>query len=1252
MAKNLLDWLKSQTLDRTNLDEKVVGAVKSGVNKLQNWQAGNRQAAQQATLPQPYKIANDFAVNRVIEPFKAVPKNLDIATNPFLPKSERFMGGLMAAGGLSPGIEDLGFAGYDFAKAKAAKKTEPWKSFTGQEYTGLGEATSRGKGGTAANLLNYAELPALLALGGLKAKGGIGSTRMAQNAVDASRRMDIPKARNFQPAPSRLKKAENFRIKVEGKPAQVLSGQDFADWTKYYDSKGIKYDYNKLGNQGGFMSIGKTEKPPKIAPENVNPGQKVIRIRSDAPRKMFVKVAKEARKTGARIELTPSKAGTVVPEGLKITDSQKPLMLEDGSLKINADISTIPETNKAQGLFRKTFLDTSDNLRKTLGEPFYKQYAEPLLDKLSTRIAQSVDWGNKQRIELATLVKESGIKPGGEEDKLIRLLNKPDGEAKLIEKVGVDRAGQIKGVYEAIRTKYQQYFELTNAARAQAGLKPLPFKEDFLSQIGGKKGNIKGSGPFTTDEYSAGIFKKQEGKATTGAIESMVTYIDKIERAAFSDASAVEFKALREALTKQKGVPKTALDALEMVQKNVSGAGKTVGGPMATFESYMGKIKGAAVAGKASTLINQTLSLPHAIANAGPINFVKGFGTDASSAMKQSEFIRAAWKKTPSALRGTPYEKYTGSLGDVLQEANNMVYESAWKGLYSKAKQLGAPDAVKWADKESARILGDRRLGMTPEVYNTLVGKIIGAFTIEPTAMATSFFQNIARKKVGTVLGTIVAWKIGNELNENFGTGSAMLPDPIDAIMDAKDLWTGTDEKEQSKIQAVARIFAEMIQMAPIVQSGVYTAYSLGESAKLLPDSREVFGKEDPTWMNTGSLLNPLTKWDRNITGNKLVDAPLNVASKYVPGLEQVLKTGQAGISLARGYAETKDGDPMYQMPKDIMGAGQALVMGQSSTKQARDFFDKTNPGWLSDSQKNYFDTIGTKEGKLAFLDKVQPENSRVQDISSRTIKIKDGKPVGGGSVDMSGASVREKEAKRELISTSIKYGEPVDPKDLEFYYMDEINSMPSKTAYEARKKEEASYTSAGKIYDSESLAPEQKTALYKKLGTSEEEVDYAKKAGDNDTDQTLYIQDQLASMNSDERLQYLLRGRSIVNNGMLISDSVLGKLVTSGDISKSESSALKSVSFVKDNSYTGTDGVKIGDNIYKPVKKAGSGSGAKGFGTDSMVKIKMPATVSGKSGSSSKGTLKLTAPATKKLTISKPNLQKRSIRRKIKLKY
>jgi hypothetical protein len=58
--------------------------------------------------------------------------------------------------------------------------------------------------------------------------------------------LDIPKAKNIELAPSRLKKVENFRIKVEGEPAKVLSGQDFAEWTKYYDSKGIKYDYNKL----------------------------------------------------------------------------------------------------------------------------------------------------------------------------------------------------------------------------------------------------------------------------------------------------------------------------------------------------------------------------------------------------------------------------------------------------------------------------------------------------------------------------------------------------------------------------------------------------------------------------------------------------------------------------------------------------------------------------------------------------------------------------------------------------------------------------------------------------------------------------------------------------------------------------------------------------------------------------------------------------------------------------------------------
>lgn len=341
---------------------------------------------------------------------------------------------------------------------------------------------------------------------------------------------------------------------------------------------------------------------------------------------------------------------------------------------------------------------------------------------------------------------------------------------------------------------------------------------------------------------------------------------------------------------------------------------------------------------------------------------------------------------------------------------------------------------------------------------------------------------------------------------------------------------------------------------------------------------------------------------------------------------------------------------------KSIPGIGQTLSNSLIPNAAVTNVWGGKNVG-LPEDQAKIMKSMPKEQGATYKIQQQQLQSNEDAQKPGIFAKIMDklvpDAGASNGKYDVSTPALKKQAV--SFINKKIEAGSPLTPEEAGIVFTGEYEAMPSKTAYEARKKEETGYKNASKIYDNESLAPEQKTQLYKKLGTSEEEVDYAKKASDNDTDQTLYIQDQLASMTPEERDSYLLRGRSIVNNGMLISDAVLTKLVASGEISKSESKALKTVSFVKDNSYTGEDSIKIGDNTYKPVKKTGSGSGsgngAKGFGTDSMVKIKLPTTV-GKSSSASKGSLKLTAPTSKKLTISKPNLQKKSIRRKVKLKY
>lgn len=124
-----------------------------------------------------------FAENRIAQPVVDLPGNVRTASNKQLPLLQRGAGGLGAAAAFLPGIDDaIMAAGYDTPKAVLAGKS-PIKGFTGEEYTGLGEAATLGGDGRAAQALNMAELPLILGAGSVVARKGA-MTRLADVGED------------------------------------------------------------------------------------------------------------------------------------------------------------------------------------------------------------------------------------------------------------------------------------------------------------------------------------------------------------------------------------------------------------------------------------------------------------------------------------------------------------------------------------------------------------------------------------------------------------------------------------------------------------------------------------------------------------------------------------------------------------------------------------------------------------------------------------------------------------------------------------------------------------------------------------------------------------------------------------------------------------------------------------------------------------------------------------------------------------
>jgi len=1101
------------------------------------------------------------------------------------------------------------------------------KSATWEETPGLGEALTTSPTGQMVG--NIAELPLLLMAGFTRTKKNkevIDSViKSSKSPVEAADKVDTMMNAVYQSFNRLLKEKPEEAVKrLKATRASLnqyvdnVVGTTSGSWKlDYYVKKALLEDpdnlhlarmVNHIENIDDILSnVGKKAKetPVKTNEPSVDEIMSWLRKIASDETSTAVKGTKEVGPEAGKIKIKGLKEiatkQEALPNILPTPTTPKGAVEEVASPELDilkmakkvggADLNT-------KGLwYKKRFYQMREALQSLFGK-VYEKGPGKLLERHVERIDKADKWGNSFIDRLGKVAEENNLKRNSTDDKLLHLLRKDGGYEKLVKLVGEERAKQLSNVYSELRNIYKSILNDVNKRRIEVGLPKIKEKKDFLSQISKNTGSFfdifNQPAEVISGPVSSPIFKRQKSQPRVGALESFMNYIDYAKRAGFYDISGAEIQAFRKELAKNKKTPLQALQFLKEWESSITGEGKEITSLEKGLSKYMRTRRTAAVVLKIGPLINQWLSTVPGVANSGIRNFVKGnLDKNTERLAKESKLLAYLEPKTPNKyLRRGGLNNVVDWGADVLQQVNHVIYKTIWKGMVEKAKKMGVKDVVKWADNETARVLGDRRPGTMPLIFTgtsrnileRLAAQVFTPFTVEPLAQSTSLMQNIGSKQFGTVLGTVLSMYLANNLYEKFfRSGIRPYPDIIQGVKEALERWGGSDTKDENKIKAMTAVATEIVQtFNPILSNAIFGFYDIGETAGLLPEGRDVF-VQDPTWMGAGGLANPLAGVSvdketgqirgRNITGKPIVDVPLTLASNYVPGVSQLTSSLQDLISQQRGYAETKTGRAAFVMPSDPYNVVRGLLLGQSSLPQSKEVYGSDFKRPLSPSETEVVRSL-PKEQAQAFIKSVQEAQVPALKAESKIKKLKTGElswfdKLLGKKETFNWDSVPKTKAEKDAYTKAfnkVLEAETTSGQDIlpSIAYKNGLfggKDLQSTTTYSERSE---LLRKALDFYKDENYSPTQKQKMLDALGLSEDQMKYYWLTSLNPLDRRAGLE-KFVSENADNRdlvILGLALNKRTINGNAVAGSQDFDYLYDMGLISKSEKKLLNSLRF------------------------------------------------------------------------------------------
>lgn len=359
------------------------------------------------------------------------------------------------------------------------------------------------------------------------------------------------------------------------------------------------------------------------------------------------------------------------------------------------------------------------------------------------------------------------------------------------------------------------------------------------------------------------------------------------------------------------------------------------------------RVRANMIVWSANTLVAQTTHAYMAAA-VGKAHVVPGLKNTVKSLlgrwqndpMKMSDYMRERYKeKIFRQFETKPIRKFVAKGGQILEDFDRFNAIFVWQTMYQKGLGMGkaGENAVKYADDATRAITAGRGIGERAYYQQAQITQLIAPFQVEVGNIALVHRDLWKGDKAGLMVLFMGAW-LSNRIYEAT-RGSALLPDPIQAIADAVTEIENEDRSAGEKAKRVAGRFAgEVISSIPFGQH-------IGAAAVPDPsDRKELFGRKDPTRYGTGIIL------------SKPWQSPTDAATFLLPpaGGLQIKRTVEGIGSMRDGGVHTESGNLMFPIEATPNKAIKSAIFGKYSSPEAREYFDK-NRRPLSEKQTEEF---------------------------------------------------------------------------------------------------------------------------------------------------------------------------------------------------------------------------------------------------------------------------------------------------------